>query len=105
VKLKIPKIGIAICNSGASNTGTLTGLAAVDVVKKYWNMLVTRVGCHNECAKKILDSLGIKYAGYLNLEYDLKIKKLGPFTTFKYSEEDVRHVSSAIREKIRELGL
>ena len=68
-------------------------------------MLVTRVGCHNECAKKILDSLGIKYAGYLNLEYDLKIKKLGPFTTFKYSEEDVRHVSSAIRKKIRELGL
>jgi len=34
VKLKIPKIGIAICNSGASNTGTLTGLAAFDVVKK-----------------------------------------------------------------------
>ncbi|RLI43424.1 hypothetical protein DRO59_01100 [Candidatus Bathyarchaeota archaeon] len=81
--MKIPKIGIVICNSGAS-----------------WNLLVTRVGCHNECVKKILDSLGIKYAGY-----DLKIKKLGPFTTFKYSEEDVRHVSSAIREKIRELGL
>ena len=34
VKLKIPKIGIVICNSGASNTGTLTGLAAFDVVKK-----------------------------------------------------------------------
>ena len=34
MKLKIPKIGIAICNSGASNTGTLTGLAAFDVVKK-----------------------------------------------------------------------
>jgi len=58
-------------------------------------MLVTRVGCHNECTKEILDSLGIKYA-----EYDLKIKKLLPFITFKYSEEDVRQVSSAVREKI-----
>jgi len=55
--------------------------------------------------KKIQDSLGIKYAEYLNLEYDLKIKKLVPFTTFKYSEEDVKHVSSAIREKISDLGL
>ena len=91
--MKIPKIGIAICNSGASNTGTLTGLAAFDVVKKNigicslpalvnkiprQSMLVKKIerlividGCHNECAKKILNSLGIKYAGY-----DLEIKKL-----------------------------
>ncbi|RLE56227.1 MAG: hypothetical protein DRJ30_02500 [Candidatus Methanomethylicota archaeon] len=89
-----------ICNSGVSNTGTLTGLAAFDVVKKLGeenieiyslptlvnkiprqSMIIKKIerliivdGCHSKCAKKILDSLGIKYAGYLNLEYVLKIK-------------------------------
>jgi len=55
------------------------------IIKKIERLIIVD-GCHSKCAKKILDSLGI-------------------FTTFKYSEKTVRHVSLAIREKIRELGL
>jgi uncharacterized metal-binding protein len=123
-----PEIGLVACNSGASNTGHLTGLAALEVVKRLGSekvgicslpalankiprqtVLVERIkhlividGCPNECARKILSTLGIRCDKYLNLEYDLGIKKLGPFSTLNYSEEDVEKVSSAIIKKIRE---
>ena len=123
-----PKIGLVVCNSGASNTGHLTGLAALEVVKRLGSekvgicslpalanniprqtMLVKKIehlividGCRNECARKILSTLGIRYDKYLNLEYDLGIKKLGPFSTMNYSEDDVEKVSSAIMKKIQE---
>ncbi len=41
---------------------------------------------------------------YLNLEYDLGIEKLGPLTTTNSSEEDVKKVSSAIIEKIKDIS-
>jgi len=120
--LETPEIGLVVCNSGASNSGQLTGLAALKVVEKLGSdkvgicslpalanriprqiMLVGKIGrlivvdgCRNECSRKILDNLGIKYEKYLNLEHDLGIKKLGPFTTMDYSEEDVEKVSSTI---------
>jgi uncharacterized metal-binding protein len=123
-----PKIGLVVCNSGASNTGYLTGLAALEVIKRLGSekvgicslpalanniprqtMLVKKIehlividGCPNECSRKILNTLGIIYDKYLNLEYDLGIKKLGPFSTMNYSEEDVEKVSSAIIKKIQE---
>jgi uncharacterized metal-binding protein len=123
-----PKIGLVVCNSGASNTGHLTGLAALEVIKRLGSekvgicslpalanniprqiMLVKKIehlividGCRNECARKILSTLGIRYDKYLNLEYDLGIKKLGPFSTMNYSEDDVEKVSSAIMKKIQE---
>jgi uncharacterized metal-binding protein len=127
--MSTPEIGLVACNSGASNTGHLTGLAALEVVKKFGSekvgicslpalanniprqtVLVKKIkhlividGCRNECARKILNTLGIKYEKYLNLEYDLQINKLGPFTTLQYSEEDVEKVSSAIIKKIQEM--
>ena len=127
--MSTPKIGLVACNSGASNTGHLTGLAALEVVKKFGSekvgicslpalanniprqtMLVKKIqhlividGCRNECTRKILNTLGIKYEKYLNLEYDLQINKLGPFTTLEYSEEDVEKVSSAIIKKVQEM--
>ncbi len=127
--MNIPKIGLVACNSGASNTGYLTGLAALEVVKKFGSdkvgicslpalanniprqtALVKKIehlividGCRNECARKILNTLGIKYEKYLNLEYDLQITKLGPFTTLNYSGEDVEKVSSAIIKRIQEM--
>ena len=123
-----PQIGIIICNSGASNTGQLTGLAALETVKKLGSdkvgicslpalankiprqtMLVKQIerlivvdGCRNECARKILNTLGISYRQYLNLEYDLGIKKLGPFSTMNYSKEDIEKVSSALIKRIQE---
>jgi uncharacterized metal-binding protein len=127
--MSTPKIGLVACNSGASNTGHLTGLAALEVVKKFGSdkvgicslpalanniprqtILVKKIqhlividGCRNECARKILDTLGIKYEKYLNLEYDLQINKLGPFTTLEYSVEHVEKVSSAIIKKVQEM--
>ena len=126
--MSTPEIGLVVCNSGASNTGHLTGLAALEVVKRLGGekvgicslpalankiprqtALVKKIehlividGCPNECAKKVLNALGIRYDKYLNLEYDLGIKKLGPFSTMGYSEEDVEKVTSAIMKKIQE---
>ena len=127
--MSTPKIGLVACNSGASNTGHLTGLAALEVVKKFGSdkvgicslpalanniprqtILVKEIqhlividGCRNECARKILDTLGIKYENYLNLEHDLQINKLGPFTTMNYSNKDVDKVLSALIKKIQEI--
>lgn len=126
--METPEIGLVVCNSGASNTGQLTGLAALEVVRKLGSdkigicslpalankiprqvMLVKKIkrlivvdGCRNECSRKILDALGIKYDEYLNLENDLGIRKLGPFTTMNYSKEDVEKVSLAIMKRIQE---
>ena len=33
--MKIPKLGLIICNSGASNSGHLTGLVAFEIIKKF----------------------------------------------------------------------
>ncbi len=116
----MPKIGLLVCGSNASNTGALTAAAALKIItrckdiailslpslanqiprqialaKKIEKLIVVD-GCHNECAKKILEGLGIKYDAYLNLEYDLKIMKSGPFTTLDYSEDDLTKVEDAI---------
>jgi len=126
--LNTPRTGLVVCNSGASNTGHLTGLAAFEVVKRLGsekvgicslpalaNKVPTQIalvkkiehlivvdGCHNECSKRILNALGIRYDKYLNLDYDLGIRKMGPFSTMNYSQEDVERVSSAIVTKILE---
>ncbi len=121
---KLPEIGLIICNSGASNSGPLTGLASIEVIKEFANTdifslpalankilrqlgLVKKVphliiidGCKNGCAKKIAESLQISYDAYLNLEYDLGIKKIGPFTTLQYSEADIGKVKNSIRKII-----
>lgn len=33
--MKVPKIGLIICNSGTSNSGHLTGLVAFEIIKKF----------------------------------------------------------------------
>ena len=123
--MKIPKIGLVICNSGSSNSGFITGLAAtrvmaelgedvgicslpaiankvprqVAIVKRIPHIVVVD-GCQNRCASKILDQLGIRYHVCINLE-DLGIKKLGPFTTLKYSEEGLEKVYRALTSRIK----
>jgi len=126
--LNIPRNGLVVCNSGASNTGHLTGFAAFEVVKRLGsekvgicslpalaNKVPTQIalvkkiehlivvdGCRNECSKRILNALEIRYDKYLNLDYDLGIRKMGPFSTMNYSQEDVERVSSAMERKILE---
>jgi len=99
-----------ICNSGASNSGHLTGLVAFEIIKKFGEervgicslpALVNNVprqtqfirkishvmvidGCRNECSKRILDRIGTKYERYINLENDFGYKKCA--FTFGYAQ-------------------
>lgn len=73
------------------------------IAKKLPHIIVVD-GCHNECAKKIVNDREIKYDAYINLEYDLNIKKAGPFTTFEYSDEDVVKVKDVIEEIIKRVS-
>ena len=112
--MKIPNIGLIVCNSAASNSGMMAGLVAIEAVRRFKDevsvlslpTLVNNVlrqssalkrvkhiiiidGCHQECARKIAEKLGIKYDAYVKLEYNLGIMKLGPFTTLRYTEENL----------------
>jgi len=126
--MKIPKIGLFPCNSGSSNSGTLTGIASVEVIKelgsdligicslpalaneiprpvltvKDLGHLIVVDGCRNSCAMRVASKLSLSYDAYVNLENDLKIGKLGPFTTLQYSSEDVNRVKEAIKERIKQ---
>jgi len=125
--LKLPKIGLLICNSGASNTGYLTGLVATRIIREFGDQvgicslpsianhvprqialiqmiqyLIVVDGCHNKCASRILSQLNINYQAYINLE-ELGLKKLGPFTTLEYSDEELEKVYQAIASKVRQL--
>jgi len=127
--MKAPKIGLLICNSGSSNSGTLTGIAAMEVIRgfssdlvgicslpalaneiprqmltvKNLEYLIVIDGCGNSCAKNMAKKLSLSYDGYVNLEDDLKIKKLGPFSTLQYSDEDVNQVMEAIKETVKQM--
>ncbi|MGQ9788921.1 MAG: putative zinc-binding protein [Candidatus Hadarchaeaceae archaeon] len=130
VSMNAPKIGLLTCNSGSSNSGTLTGIAAMEVIKEFSSDLIGICslpalaneiprqvltvkdlkhliivdGCRNSCAMKVADKLSLSHDGYVNLEDDLKIWKLGPFSTFQYSDEDVNKVKEAIRAKINQFS-
>jgi uncharacterized metal-binding protein len=58
-------------------------------------------GCYNRYATKILEKAGFKIDKTLNLMFDLKIPKIGPFKPFDYKEEDLE---KAVTEIIRLCG-
>ena len=127
--MKVPKIGLLICNSGSSNSGALTGIAAMEIIREFSSDLVGICslpaladeiprqmltvknlehlividGCGNSCAKSLAKKLSLSYDGYVNLEDDLKIKKLGPFSTLHYSAEDVNQVMEAIKVRVKHM--
>lgn len=118
----LPKVGIFACFSGASNTGSLTGMAALEVIQRLRNPnvgicslpailnevprqsamvkniknIIVIDGCHNECAKKLLAKFEIEPTTYINLEADLQFKKQGPFTSLEYTETQLESVVNAI---------
>ncbi|MBC7263368.1 MAG: putative zinc-binding protein [Chloroflexi bacterium] len=122
----LPKVGLFACFSGGSNTGSLTGMAALEVVKRLGSelvgvcslpavlnqvprqsVLVRRIetlividGCHNECARQLLAGIGIAPDVYLNLETDLHINKQGPFSSLAFTTEEIDQVAQAIVETI-----
>ena len=125
IKSKMQEIGIIACASNASNTGRLAELAQLGLLKRLGEKagicslpaiatdvprqtnlvksipeLIVIDGCHNECAKKILNSAKISPSLYINLEHDLGFKKEGPFTTFNYKENDAENIVNYILSKI-----
>jgi len=124
----IPGIGLLVCNSGASNTGSLTGAAALEIIRESDNVgifslpplangvprqvaiakevqhIVVVDGCKNSCARKVLEKLNLKYDAYLNIEKDTGIRKIGPFSTLQYSQDEVDKVKNEIKKLIEEVG-
>ncbi|MGC8787327.1 MAG: putative zinc-binding protein [Anaerolineae bacterium] len=121
-KAALPKVGLFACASGGSNTGALAAMAALEVVRrlgsdvmgicslpatlnevprqsalvKKMETIVVLDGCHQQCAKQLLEMIGIKPALYLNIEQDLGIQKLGPFTSLRFTNEQVQAVTDAL---------
>lgn len=121
-RITLPKVGLFACFSGGSNTGSLTGLAALEVVRQLGSetvgicslpavlnrvprqsALVRRMeklvvidGCHNDCARQLLTSVGIVPDVYLNLETDLHLSKQGPFSSLAFTEDEINQVAAAI---------
>jgi len=121
-KATLPQVGLFACFSGGSNTGSLTGLAALEVVRRLGgervgicslpallnqvprqSALVKKIGkivvidgCHNACARQLLAGVGIEPDGYLNLEEHLGIAKSGPFTSLEFTEQQVQAVADAL---------
>jgi len=127
-KIIMPRIGLLACNSGASNTGSLTGVAALEIVKEFDDVgilslpslannvprqvaitrrlqhIIVIDGCKNACAKKVMEKLNIKYDAYLNIEKDIGIKKIGPFSSLQYSQDDVERVKNEIKKLIEQIN-
>jgi uncharacterized metal-binding protein len=127
--VSVPKIGLLMCNSGSSNSGALTGVAGMEIIKevgadlvgicslpalahgiprqvatvKELEHLIIVDGCRNACALKVAEKLAISADAYINLENSLRMAKLGPFSTLRYSDEDVTKVKMAIQEQIDRL--
>jgi uncharacterized metal-binding protein len=118
----LPRVGLFACFSGGSNTGSLTGMAALEVVRRLGNdrvgicslpailnevprqsavvkkigKIVVVDGCHNACARQLLAGVGIEPDVYLNLEEDLGIAKRGPFTSLEFTDQEVQAVTDAL---------
>lgn len=126
---ELPQVGIFACFSGGSNSGTLTGMAALEAVRRLGSDLVgicslpatlravprqsalvrkiERIivvdGCRNRCARGLLERQGITPAKYLNLEEDLGIAKSGPFTSWEFTDQEVQIVADALVAAILDL--
>lgn len=121
-KMALPRVGLFACFSGGSNTGSLTGLAALEVARRLGSetvgicslpavlnqvprqsalvrkieTLVVMDGCHNECARQLLADKDILPDVYLNLETNLHLSKQGPFSSLAFTDDEVHQVADAI---------
>ena len=126
----LPRVGLFACFSGGSNTGSLTGMAALEVVRRLGSdrvgicslpailnevprqsavvekigKIVVVDGCHNACARQLLAGAGIKPDVYLNLEEHLGIAKRGPFTSLEFTDQEVQEVANALIAAIEAEG-
>jgi uncharacterized metal-binding protein len=129
MKMALPEVGLFACFSGGSNSGSLTGMAALEVVRhlgsetvgicslpailnqvprqsalvKQMKHLIVIDGCHNACAKLLLADKGIVPDVYLNLEENLLLTKQGPFSSLAFTDDEVKRVADAIVDAVRQV--
>ena len=118
----VPENALFVCFGIMSSAGTLTGVAALEAMKKLdpkktglfctsalaadvpkhrkttqaAKRIIAIDGCANRCATRIVEKSGFKVDKSLNLVKDLAIEKRGPFRAFDYTPEELQKAVDAI---------
>jgi len=118
----VPENALFVCFGIMSSAGTLTGIAALEAMKKLdpkktglfcasalaadvpkhkkttqaAKRIIAIDGCANRCASRIVEKSGFKVDKSLNLAKDLAIEKRGPFRPFDYTPEELQKAVDAI---------
>ena len=117
-----PENALFVCFGVMSSAGTLTGIAALEAMKKLdpkktglfctsalavdvpkhrktteaAKRIIAIDGCANRCTSKIIEKAGLKIDKSLNLVKDLSVEKRGPFRPFDYTEAELQKTVEAI---------
>ena len=118
----VPENALFVCFGAMSSAGTLTGVAALEAMKKLdpkktglfctsalaadvpkhkkttqaAKRIIVIDGCANRCTSRIVEKSGFKVDKSLNLAKDLGIEKRGPFRPFDYTPEELQKAVDAI---------
>ena len=118
----VPENALFVCFGVMSSAGTLTGVAALEAMKKLdpkktglfctsalavdvpkhkkttqaAKRIIVVDGCANRCTSRIVEKSGFKVDKSLNLAKDLAIEKRGPFRPFDYTPEELQKAVDAI---------
>ena len=118
----VPENALFVCFGAMSSAGTLTGVAALEAMKKLnpkktglfctsalaadvpkhrkttqaAKRIIAIDGCANRCASRVIEKSGFKVDKNLNLVKDLAIEKRGPFRPFDYTPEEFQKAVDAI---------
>lgn len=118
----VPENALFVCFGAMSSSGTLTGIAVLQAMKRLdpkktgifcssalaagvpkhrktteaAKRIIAIDGCANRCTSNIIEKAGLKVDKSLNLAKDLGIEKRGPFRPFDYTEEELHKTVEAI---------
>jgi uncharacterized metal-binding protein len=118
----VPENALFVCFGVMSSAGTLTGVAALEAMKKLdpkktglfctsalavdvpkhkkttqaAKRIIAIDGCANRCGSRVIEKSGFKVDKGLNLVKDLAIEKRGPFRPFDYTPEELQKTINAI---------
>ena len=119
---KVPENALFVCFGAMSSSGTLTGIAVLEAMKRLdpkktgifcssalavdvpkhkktteaAKRIIAFDGCANRCTSKIIEKAGLKIDKSLNLVKDLSVEKRGPFRPCDYTEEELQKTLEAI---------
>ena len=118
----VPENALFVCFGAMSSSGTLTGIAVLDAVKRLdpkktgifcssalavdvpkhrktteaAKRIIAIDGCANRFTSRIIEKAGFNVDRALNLVKDLSVEKRGPFRPFDYTEEELQKTVEAI---------